>query len=131
MVGSRWNRARFQFASSKQGLARLEDHTVVYFKQLIHEEPRAICRAFHTVTIFKNPIPINVLDCALEATKLVVFELDIARWHTADLNLVAASEREHLVELRSIDEFELDPVVCVSALALIARFHLTTCASPA
>jgi hypothetical protein len=95
--GARLNRARLQLPRSKQSLARLEHHPVVYFKQFVNEEPRAIGRTLQAVAIFKYPIPVDVLDCALESAELVVFELDIAGGHATDLDLLAAFESENLI----------------------------------
>ena len=62
----RWKRAWSQFTRSEECLACFEDHPVVYFKQLVDEEPRAIGRALVAVTILENPIPVDVFDSALQ-----------------------------------------------------------------
>jgi len=53
-------------AGSKEGLAGLEHHSIVDLKKFIYEEPRAIGRVLRSVTVFENPIPVNVFDRALQ-----------------------------------------------------------------
>ena len=66
VVRARLDGPRLEFTGAEEGLARLENHAVVYFKQFVHEEPRAIGRAFQAVTVFENPIPVDVLNGALQ-----------------------------------------------------------------
>ena len=91
------DRPWLELARPKQSLPGLEHHPVVYFKQLINKQPRAIGGAFRSITIFKNPIPVDVFDCALQAAELIVIELDIAAGHAANENLFVALEGEDLV----------------------------------
>ena len=60
------NSARLQLAGSEQRLSGFENHAVVYSKQLVDEEPRAISRALVAITILENPIPVDVFDSALQ-----------------------------------------------------------------
>lgn len=105
------NGAGLQLARSEQRLSGFENHAVVYFKQLVDEEPGAVGRALGAVTILKNPIPVNVFDGALQPAQLVVVELNVASRHTTDKDLFVALEGEYLVQLGSINEFQLDAVV--------------------
>lgn len=105
------NGAGLQLARSEQRLSGFENHAVVYFKQLVDEEPGAVGRALGAVTILKNPIPVNVFDGALQPAQLVVVELNVASRHTTDKDLFVALESEYLVQLGSINEFQLDAVV--------------------
>ena len=91
------NRSWLELARPKQGLPGLEHHPIVYFKQLINKQPRAISGAFRSISIFENPIPVDVFDCALQAAELIVIELDIAAGHATNENLFVALEGEHLV----------------------------------
>jgi len=50
------------------------------------------------------PVPIDALNCALEAAELIIIELDAAGGHAADRDLLMALEREDLVQFRPIDE---------------------------
>ena len=105
------NGAGLQLARSEQRLSGFENHAVVYFKQLVDKEPGAVGRALGAVTILKNPIPVNVFDGALQPAQLVVVELNVASRHTTDKDLFVALESEYLVQLGSINEFQLDAVV--------------------
>ena len=105
------NGAGLQLARSEQRLSGFENHAVVYFKQLVDEEPGAVGRALGAITILKNPIPVNVFDGALQPAQLVVVELNVASWHTTDKDLFVALEGEYLVQLGSINEFQLNAVV--------------------
>ena len=122
-VGREW--AGLQLTRSKQCLACFEHHAIVYFKELIDKEPRAVGGAFQAVTILQNPIPVDILNGALKTRKLVVFKLDIAGGHTPDLNLFTTLEGENLVKLGAIDEFQLDAIIgIVSALSLVVCFKI-------
>ena len=103
--------AGLQLACSEQCLSCFENHAVVYFKQLVDEEPRSIGRALVAITILKNPIPVNVFYGALQPAQLVVVELNVASWHATDKDLFIALESEYLVQLGSINEFQLDAVI--------------------
>ena len=128
----RRKRAWSQFTRSEECLACFEDHPVVYFKQLIYKEPRAIGRALQSITILKDPIPVEVFDRALQARKLVVIELNIAGGHTPNLDLLATLEGEHLVKFRSINEFQLDAIIgAIDSLTLVARIDIATSTSSA
>jgi hypothetical protein len=91
------NRAWLQLTRPEKSLAGLKDHAIVYFKKLIDEQPSAIGRVLVAVTIFENPIPVDIFNGALESTELVILELDIARWHAADQDFLIAFESEDLV----------------------------------
>lgn len=42
--------------SAKERLSSLEDHLVVYFEQFVHEQPGAVCRQLHAVSVFQDPV---------------------------------------------------------------------------
>lgn len=42
----------------EESLARLEDHLVVYFEELVDEEPGAVRAQLRAVTVLKNPVPL-------------------------------------------------------------------------
>ena len=100
-----------KLARPEKCLSSFENHAVVYFKQLVDEEPRAISRALIPITILENPIPVDVFDGTLQSTQLVIVKLNIACRHASDKDLFIAFECENLVKFRTIDEFELDSII--------------------
>ena len=109
--GARLDGSWRQLARPEKCLSSFENHAVVYFKQLVNEEPRSIRWTLATITVFQDPIPIDILNGALEAAQLVIIKLNIARRHASDKDLFIAFECENLVKFRTIDEFELDSII--------------------
>ena len=75
----------------------------------------------------QNPIPIDVLDRALQTAQLVIIELYIARRHSSDLNLLIWIECENLVKLWPVNEFQLDPAIFIlvcPALSLVVKLPI-------
>ena len=75
----------------------------------------------------QNPIPIDVLDRALQTAQLVIIELYIARRHSSDLNLLIWIECENLVKLWPVNELQLDPAIFIlvcPALSLVVKLPI-------
>ena len=119
--------ARRQLARPEQSLTSFEDHAVVDFKQLVDKEPRTVRRTFVPVAIFQDPIPVNVLNRALQTTQLIIVEFNVAGWHATNKNLLIALKGEHLVKFRSINKLQLDSVICRSATLI--NFSVCSAAS--
>jgi hypothetical protein len=95
-------------ACPEEGLSSLKDHAVVYLKELINKQPRAIRALLPTVSVLKHPLVILILDHALLTRKLSVVKEDVTVGQSADKDLLLAFKSVHLVQLGSVNEFELD-----------------------
>ena len=89
----------------KEGLPCLEDHLVVYFKQLINEEPCAISTQLRTVSILEHPVAILKGYTALLPGQRIIVKFNIAIRHTPNADDARVlREGKDLISLWTVEE---------------------------
>ena len=105
---------------SEESLSRFEYHLIVYFKELVDEQPSPVGAQLGAIAIFEYPVALFKLNAALNARKRVIVEFDVTICHSADSNLPRAlRECKYLICLGAVQKLQLNLMISLVSSSLV------------